>query len=114
MEELLREVASLKAKLRTLSVCSLCAQPLHSQGGRSSTNASVFLQESSPESDTNTVVEELPPDDNYIGEELASRFRQFSITTMKNKYFGSAGSFALANSAMAVRTHASVFSSDSL
>ncbi|KAJ7163363.1 fungal-specific transcription factor domain-containing protein [Mycena filopes] len=103
VEELLREVASLKAKLRTLSVCSLCAQPLHSQGGRSSTNASVFLQESSPESDTNTVVEELPPDDNYIGEELASRFRQFSITTMKNKYFGSAGSFALANSAMALK-----------
>ncbi|KAJ7175705.1 fungal-specific transcription factor domain-containing protein [Mycena filopes] len=78
VEELLREVASLKAKLRALS-------------------------ESSPESDTNTVVEELPPDDNYIGEELASRFRQFSITTMKNKYFGSAGSFALANSAMALK-----------
>ncbi|KAJ7163368.1 fungal-specific transcription factor domain-containing protein [Mycena filopes] len=104
VEGLMKEVASLKAKLRTLSFCSLCAQPLHSQGDGRSENPSVFPL-GSPNSDTTTIVEELPPEDpgNYIGQELASRFRQFSITTMKNKYFGSAGSFALANSAMALK-----------
>ncbi|KAJ7707138.1 fungal-specific transcription factor domain-containing protein [Mycena metata] len=99
VEELKHEIAALKSKLRTLSVCSLCAQPLHSQGA--STNASVF-QQRSPESDI-TTVEELPPEDNDVAEELAVRFRQFSVTTMEKKYFGSAGSFALVNNAMAMK-----------
>ncbi|KAJ7707151.1 fungal-specific transcription factor domain-containing protein [Mycena metata] len=93
VEELTKENEALKAKLRA-SVCSLCAQPLHSRRDT--------FQHSSPESD-NATTEEQPTEDPYIGDELASRFRQFSITTLNNKHFGSAGSFALVNNVMAMK-----------
>ncbi|KAJ7043931.1 fungal-specific transcription factor domain-containing protein [Mycena alexandri] len=93
VEELTKENETLKAKLRS-SVCSLCAQPLHSRGDT--------FQHSSPGSD-NATTEEQPTEDPYIGDELASRFRQFSITNFTNKHYGSAGSYALAHDAMAMK-----------
>ncbi|KAJ7043932.1 fungal-specific transcription factor domain-containing protein [Mycena alexandri] len=95
MQELTKLNEALKAKLQALSVCSVCAQPLHSRGDTPS-----LFQHSSPSSDNS---QEQPTEDPYIGDELASRFRQFSITSLNNKYFGSAGSYALANDAMAIK-----------
>jgi hypothetical protein len=102
-EELKKENASLKAKLRALSLCSLCAQPLQSQpqGEGPSRSTSVF-HHSTPESDTSADPKEPPEEEDFTGDELATRFRQFNIKSLKPKYFGSSSSFALANSAIAV------------
>ncbi|KAJ7645516.1 fungal-specific transcription factor domain-containing protein [Mycena polygramma] len=100
VEELQKENASLKAKLRSLSLCSLCAQPLQS-GSRlldsPSRNASIFHQ-STPESDSSTSTDAQEPkaEPDITGDELAARFGQFSLDSMRNKYFGAASSFALA------------------
>jgi hypothetical protein len=96
VDELRSEIASLKAQLRSLSVCRMCAQPLC---GPSST-ASVFPH-NSPESDIKPAMES---EDSL--EELASRFSQFDLDEWKTNYFGSASSFALADHAIAVRTPA--------
>ncbi|KAJ7707149.1 fungal-specific transcription factor domain-containing protein [Mycena metata] len=92
VEELTKENEALKAKLRA-SVCFLCAQPLHSRGE--------IFQHSSPGS--NATTEEQPTEDPYIGDELATRFRQFSIHNFDNKHYGPAGSYALAHNAMAMK-----------
>ncbi|KAF7341126.1 Fungal-trans domain-containing protein [Mycena venus] len=105
MEELRKENASLKAKLRSLSLCSLCSQPLQSlptrRDGRS-VNASVF-RHSSPESDTSSDTQEPPDEQDFISDELAVRFSQFTLHCMQDKDFGSASSFALANKAIAMK-----------
>ncbi|KAJ7175362.1 fungal-specific transcription factor domain-containing protein [Mycena filopes] len=95
VEELKRENALLKAQLRNLSICSLCAQPLHSRGDASSSQF-VFqhdvLKHDVSDSDESPPVEDLT-------DALASRFRQFSL---KN-YFNSTGSFEVATGAMAMK-----------
>ncbi|KAJ6508264.1 fungal-specific transcription factor domain-containing protein [Mycena sanguinolenta] len=91
-EELKKEIAHLKAKLRSLSVCSLCSQPLRSQaqGDDSSSNISA-----SPGVDP----EEPPEEQDLATVELAKRFSQFSLTKMTTSYFGAASNFALVNKA---------------
>ncbi|KAJ6457355.1 fungal-specific transcription factor domain-containing protein [Mycena sanguinolenta] len=103
VEELKQEIASLKAKLRKVSVCSLCAQPLQSQP-EGDVASSVF-QHSSPESDVSTSVVEGEPVDgqDFTADELAARFQSFSLERMKVKYWGAASVFALANSAIAAK-----------
>ncbi|KAJ7873877.1 fungal-specific transcription factor domain-containing protein [Mycena olivaceomarginata] len=93
VDELRSEIASLKAQLRSLSVCRMCAQPLC---GPSST-ASVFPH-NSPESDIKPAMES---EDSL--EELASRFSQFDLDEWKTNYFGSASSFALTDHAIAMK-----------
>ncbi|KAF8146461.1 fungal-specific transcription factor domain-containing protein [Mycena galopus ATCC 62051] len=91
-----RENASLNARLRSLSVCSLCAQPLREP----SRSASVFRDNQ----DHNAV----ESDSDRPLDELASRFSQFDLTDSewKPNYFGSASSFALADHAIAMKeTH---------
>ncbi|KAJ6584811.1 fungal-specific transcription factor domain-containing protein [Mycena capillaripes] len=105
VEELKKENVALKAKLRSLSICSLCAQPLNSQPREDGPSASVF-QHSTPESDTTTSTnpKELPEEqERYTGDELASRFSDFSLDSMKTKYFGMTSTFALAGNALAMK-----------
>ncbi|KAJ7254317.1 fungal-specific transcription factor domain-containing protein, partial [Mycena haematopus] len=103
VEELKKENASLKAKLRKLSVCSLCSQPLQSQP--QGDGATSMFNHGSPESDnTSTCVEVEPVDgQDFTADELASRFESFSLESMKIKYYGAASVFALANSAIAAK-----------
>lgn len=95
-----QENASLKDRLRSLSMCSRCFRPLHStqeQEDDSSRNASIF-QTSPPE--TTAVSDTRGPSDgqDFTGDDLAEHFSQFSFESMKIKHYGSASTFALANS----------------
>ncbi|KAJ6451945.1 fungal-specific transcription factor domain-containing protein [Mycena sanguinolenta] len=103
VEELQKENASLKAKLRKASVCSLCSRPLQSQP-QVDGETSIFNL-GSPESDnTSTSVEAEPVDgQDFCADELASHFEYFSLETTKTKYYGAASAFALANSAIAAK-----------
>ncbi|KAJ7935477.1 hypothetical protein B0H13DRAFT_1854139 [Mycena leptocephala] len=91
VEELKRENAFLKAKLQS--------PPFVPYG--SSEGTSVFHY-STPDSDTTTSNDPKGPleEPDFTGDELASRFSQFSLESMKNKYFGSSSGFALANDAI--------------
>ncbi|KAJ7069946.1 fungal-specific transcription factor domain-containing protein [Mycena amicta] len=97
LEDLKRQNTLLEAKLRALSVCSLCAQPLPKApyGGESS--ASVFQQ--SP-SNTNSPPSDEDEVDDLIGFDLSAQFNRVSIDS---KYFGAASNFALASSAIVAK-----------
>jgi hypothetical protein len=115
VEELKKENAALKAKLRKLSVCSLCAQPLQSQPqGDGASNSSIFnhgdgasgssvFNHGTPESDTSHTsgADGSEPVD---GQDFtADRFQSSSGSeARRSRYFGAASSFALANTAIAV------------
>ncbi|KAJ7043941.1 fungal-specific transcription factor domain-containing protein [Mycena alexandri] len=101
IEELRKENAALKAKLRSLSVCSLCAQPLFPTPlDDGPTNSASMFHHISLETETTT---KKPLKDESIVDELTSRFSQFALDSQKNKYFGSGGGYALANEAMAMK-----------
>ncbi|KAJ7069921.1 fungal-specific transcription factor domain-containing protein [Mycena amicta] len=91
LEELKRQIAVLESKLRTLSICSLCSQPLRNDG-------SVF-QQGTPGSDS-TVSDDVHPEEDEDDEELASELNRISVDT---KFFGANSGFALANEAIAVK-----------
>ncbi|KAJ7459695.1 fungal-specific transcription factor domain-containing protein [Mycena latifolia] len=107
VEELRKKNASLEAKLRSLSICSLCAQPLKSRPDQNSpsTSASEFPQSSSERIDTNIATEAEHPfdEDDFLHVELADRFRTLSIKTTEDKFFGSSSSFVLVSSTMAAK-----------
>ncbi|KAF7346135.1 Zn(2)-C6 fungal-type domain-containing protein [Mycena sanguinolenta] len=89
VEELRRENAFLKAQLRSLSICSRCSGPLARDDGPPKT----VFNHSTPESDTASSEVTEPPDaheQDFDGDELAARFSQFSLESMKTSYFGSA------------------------
>ncbi|KAJ7855873.1 fungal-specific transcription factor domain-containing protein [Mycena olivaceomarginata] len=104
------------AKLRKLSVCSLCAQPLQSQAqGDGASNSSIFnhgdgasgssvFNHGTPESDTSHTsgADGSEPVD---GQDFtADRFQSSSGSeARRSRYFGAASSFALANSAIAAK-----------
>ncbi|KAJ7238584.1 fungal-specific transcription factor domain-containing protein [Mycena haematopus] len=95
MEDLKREIMCLKAKLRSLSICSLCSGSLQTQrqANDSSKSVSAFQHNTGPGS------KEPPEEQELTGDELATRFSQFSLTPFKTTYFGAGSSFALASSA---------------
>jgi hypothetical protein len=64
-------------------------------------NASIF-QTSTPETAAVSDTGEPSDDQDFTGDDLAEHFGQFSFESMKIKHFGSASTFALANS-IAVR-----------
>ncbi|KAJ7740271.1 fungal-specific transcription factor domain-containing protein [Mycena maculata] len=85
--DLKQQIAILEAKLRSLSVCSLCAQPL-------------------PQQDTPGPHRDTPNSENSANEdddELVETFRQISIQGIQGKVFGSASGYALLSSALAER-----------
>ncbi|KAJ7505471.1 fungal-specific transcription factor domain-containing protein [Mycena galericulata] len=99
VEELKHRIATLEAKLRSQSFCSLCTQPLESRPDQPNSSASIFQQDT-PERDT---ADHPPPEEDITQDELADRFRQISIGGLSDKFFGSASSFALVSSALAVK-----------
>ncbi|KAJ6557304.1 fungal-specific transcription factor domain-containing protein [Mycena vulgaris] len=103
-QQLRRKNASLEAKLRSLSICSLCAQPLEPQSylNSPSTSGSVFASESSDAS-IPTDAEHPPAEDDFSHVELADRFRMLSLNSMKDKFFGAASSFTLVSNVIAVK-----------
>ncbi|KAJ7134514.1 fungal-specific transcription factor domain-containing protein [Mycena epipterygia] len=98
VEELKQKNAMLEAKLRSLSICSLCSEPL----GGPSTNESVF-HATSERRDTPTDAEHPLAEDSedFWHVELADRFRGLAIDTTGNKFAGSASTFALVNNVVA-------------
>jgi hypothetical protein len=99
VEELKKEIASLKAKLQSLSVCSLCAQPLQfqRQGNDPSMNHT-------PESGTTS---RIPLDEeDFEDSDLARRFIQVNLESPEPDCLDAGSSFAraLANSAIEVGT----------
>ncbi|KAJ7043879.1 fungal-specific transcription factor domain-containing protein [Mycena alexandri] len=88
------ENLSLKAKLRSLSICSLC----QTQVNGPYESDSLFHRQSYISTSTN---KQSDDDDDITGNELASRFQQFSLESMQNKIFKPAGTFGLASQAMA-------------
>ncbi|KAK7048220.1 fungal-trans domain-containing protein [Favolaschia claudopus] len=108
VEELKKENATLKAKLRKLSVCSLCAQPLQTQpqGDSVGVSSTSVFNHSSPESDTATSAGDTNEPVNgqdFTADKLSSRFESFCPQTLKSRYYGAVSPFALANSAMATK-----------
>ncbi|KAJ7777537.1 fungal-specific transcription factor domain-containing protein [Mycena maculata] len=89
-EELRQKIADLEAELRSLSVCSRCAQPLRSEPEQLSPPSDT------PKSASATFTEaDSPPPDEDIAAELVARFDQISIAGTKGKFFGSASNFSL-------------------
>ncbi|KAJ7349590.1 fungal-specific transcription factor domain-containing protein [Mycena albidolilacea] len=108
IEDLKKENEALKAKLRSLSLCSLCSQPLQSlpaQGSGSSRSGSV-VREGTPRSDRSITPSHSgePPDEHdFTGDDLAAQLERFSMKSGKPAFFGPASSFGLANNAIAIK-----------
>ncbi|KAJ6482605.1 fungal-specific transcription factor domain-containing protein, partial [Mycena sanguinolenta] len=91
IEELKREIVSLRTKLRSLSICFLCSGPLQSQAQG---NDSLDNISASPDVDS----EESPEEQDVSTDELANRFSQFSLVPT-TRYLGAGSNFALVNKA---------------
>nr|GAT58764.1 predicted protein [Mycena chlorophos] len=107
VEELKKQNALLEAKLRTLSVCSLCAQPLPKDQLLGEGSSSMFPQSAfadSPPSGSDEPAEE-PVEEvtDLTGYELSMQLGKLSLDA---KYFGAASNFALASSAIAAKEKA--------
>ncbi|KAJ7505483.1 fungal-specific transcription factor domain-containing protein [Mycena galericulata] len=97
IEDLKNQIAALEAKIRSMSFCSLCAQPLQPRPGDSSSSASI-TQPGSPES-----ADSPPASKDILNDELVDRFNEVSLGGLKCKFFRSGGTFALLSDALAVR-----------
>ncbi|KAJ7761950.1 fungal-specific transcription factor domain-containing protein [Mycena maculata] len=89
VEELKQKIVGLESKLRSLSVCSLCAQPLQPL-------QDVLLPPRYTSESGNT------PEEDVSDDELIDSFRQIAVEAPDN-FFGSASSSALLRSAIAVK-----------
>ncbi|KAJ7782330.1 fungal-specific transcription factor domain-containing protein [Mycena maculata] len=106
VEELRQQIAALEAKLRSLSVCSLCAQPLQSQQDKPSppldspaagmVSTGPYDIYDIPKGGSNAANEE----DREV-DELVENLRQISIVGTTGKFFGLSSSYALLTSAIA-------------
>ncbi|KAJ7782275.1 fungal-specific transcription factor domain-containing protein [Mycena maculata] len=102
VEELQQRIAVLEDKLRSPSICSLCARPLQCRSNGASTPS--VLQHAPETNTTSTGAEPQPP------EELAGDISQYALVdrfgqmSMKDEYFGAASGFALVNNVIAVST----------
>ncbi|KAJ6587807.1 fungal-specific transcription factor domain-containing protein [Mycena sp. CBHHK59/15] len=87
VEELQQKNAALEAKLRDVSICSLCTRSLKPQldGSNSSSSLSIFPHSSS-HTDTMASPEHEHIEDDPSFEELTERFKGFSIHPLKNKF----------------------------
>ncbi|KAJ7849357.1 hypothetical protein B0H14DRAFT_2765458 [Mycena olivaceomarginata] len=107
IEKLKKENASLKAQLRSISVCSLCTQPLQPrplEDGPSGTQAvSVFPYDSPQRDSTPSDSRELSDEQDLTGEEMAARFNLLSMDSLKTRYFGWASGYALADNAITTK-----------
>ncbi|KAJ7647924.1 fungal-specific transcription factor domain-containing protein [Roridomyces roridus] len=101
VQELKQKIAMLEAKLRALSVCSLCSQPLQSTLGTNTSGSNDSEIEPAATPDSAEPVEEDG------AEELTLRFRQWKLSTLSTqsapKFFGSASYINLVQSTLAVK-----------
>ncbi|KAJ7045760.1 fungal-specific transcription factor domain-containing protein [Mycena alexandri] len=93
VEELKQQLAVLEAKLSTT--------PTNGAGVGQAPTISV-IQYATPPNDASTSPPSLPEED-LSHDELAERFRQFSISAMKHRFFGSSSGFMLVKNAIAVK-----------
>ncbi|KAF7345263.1 Fungal-trans domain-containing protein [Mycena sanguinolenta] len=108
IEELKKENESLKAKLRSLSLCSLCSQqlqpfPAHRNG---SSRSSAVIDKSTADSDhaPSPVDNESPDEPDFPGAEMAAQFDKFSLEPgRRTGYMGPASSFGLASNAIKMK-----------
>ncbi|KAJ7729638.1 fungal-specific transcription factor domain-containing protein [Mycena maculata] len=78
LEDMRQQIAVLEAKLQSLSVCSLCSQPLHARPDSDRpTLPSIF--HATARSDTASTDADRPAEDDVAQDELVDRFRQISI-----------------------------------
>ncbi|KAJ6476873.1 fungal-specific transcription factor domain-containing protein [Mycena sanguinolenta] len=98
MEDLKHEIARLRARLRSLSICSLCCRPLP----RSDRQDSDVSKSISPVQHSTQLTSTEPSDEQELtNNELATRFSQFSLTPFNN--FGATSHFALVKSTSMVK-----------
>ncbi|CAK5270290.1 unnamed protein product [Mycena citricolor] len=97
VESLQARIDALEAKLRSLSVCALCSQPLNIEKHDSPGD------KSSPD-DGDEVQEQPTTEDGITQTDLISQFRQFSLKLPRFQlYFGPSSTFAFARNAMLVK-----------
>ncbi|KAJ7650988.1 fungal-specific transcription factor domain-containing protein [Roridomyces roridus] len=97
VQELKQRIETLEARLRSLSVCSLCSQPLQSTLG---TSASETPKTDATPTEESQDVEEDP------SEELTSQFRQWQLSLVAKsspKFFGSASHINLVQNAIVIK-----------
>ncbi|KAJ7647928.1 fungal-specific transcription factor domain-containing protein [Roridomyces roridus] len=101
VEELQHKIAILESKLRTLSVCSLCSQPLQSTFEASS---------SSPDSETGkskSLSEDSPEPEEEISEQLIDWMSHLHISTgflkFRDNFYGSASTVKLVQDALTIK-----------
>ncbi|KAK7006183.1 fungal-trans domain-containing protein [Favolaschia claudopus] len=97
--DLKAEVALLKSKLRSVSFCSLCSQPLQSVAN---INTAFPTPPGSSEDSSPTDVEE-PFDDAVISDELNHRFGKCSMESINTTYLGPSSPFILAGNVVAMQ-----------
>ncbi|KAJ7234194.1 fungal-specific transcription factor domain-containing protein [Mycena haematopus] len=101
--ELKAENAFLRAKLQSLSLCSLCSQPLQSLP-LEIVDDPPTLSRSTPENGiTSFDTEEPLGDQDLTSEELAVRFSQISLQSMSSASLGHASSLALVFNVVAMQ-----------
>ncbi|KAJ7695986.1 fungal-specific transcription factor domain-containing protein [Mycena rosella] len=103
VEELKRRVVDLEAKLRTLSICSLCAQPFKKSlpnEDKAPTGASVFTPQGSTTAAL-TLSNQPPPEDDFAPLDLGDRFGMLALSGVKTRFYGAASSYTLMNTAVA-------------
>ncbi|KAJ7680543.1 fungal-specific transcription factor domain-containing protein [Mycena polygramma] len=93
VEELKQQLSVLEAKLRTVHPDSV---PV------ASTSASISVIKYSPPADATPTPPPLPEED-LSHDELSERFRQFSLGSLNNRFFGSSSGFMLVKNAMTVK-----------
>ncbi|KAJ7793139.1 fungal-specific transcription factor domain-containing protein [Mycena olivaceomarginata] len=107
IEKLKKENVSLKAQLRSISVCSLCTQSLQlrplEDRPSGTQDVSVFPYDSPQRDNTPSDSSELSDEQDLTGEEMAARFNLLSMDSLKTKYFGSASGYALADNAITIK-----------
>ncbi|CAK5284253.1 unnamed protein product [Mycena citricolor] len=92
VDELRKQNASLEARLRAASVCALCSQPLDRD------RPTPFRNEHTTGS--HMISPQEWNEDDEDDDELTAKLSQFSISAMKNKYFGTVSTYSLANNAI--------------
>ncbi|KAJ7178398.1 fungal-specific transcription factor domain-containing protein [Mycena crocata] len=93
VEELKQQLSALQAKLRNTQT-----QP---EAGTAPT-ASIIQYPTPPSDSTSSPVPSLPEED-LSHDELAERFRGFSINSLKHRFFGSSSGFMLVKNAIAIK-----------
>ncbi|KAF7299193.1 Zn(2)-C6 fungal-type domain-containing protein [Mycena indigotica] len=107
VDQLRKQVAFLESKLRTLSVCSLCSQPLKGEALEAGTHySSSVFPTSAPNSASPDSEQDGEPDSSDDDDPTASISRRFNRLSIDSRYFGSVSHYSLANQAIIAKEQA--------